>query len=262
MVTLDLNDMPSATKRFDLIQAEPVVQKKSRKKKEKSIDKLAETFLEDSNERNFFNLTSRIKWGLRSYIYGIVNDNNAVDDVMSRTLEQIYFKKHLFKNDVAKFSTWVYGIAYYYAIKYLKDIEICRTRINCVDGDISDMYEKYIYEDTESDQDCGEFCGYTDESDIDLLFNGAECIMYSKEKIASDIYDASIDCIQYLPDKCRLVIKERYINQKKVEDIAIQNNFSVYDVKNWLVKARKLLKAEVKKRYSDLYNVYLKSNIS
>ena len=250
---MDLKNIPSATE---------VTAKAAKKKREKDIEILAETFLKDSSERNFFNLVSRIDWGLRTYLYHIVHDNHAVDDIMSRTVEQIYFARDTFDNDIAKFSTWLYNIAYHNATKYLKDINIYGSRINCVKADISDMYESSLFENSDSEQECGDFGGYSESSDIDILFNGTNCVVYTKEKIFSDIYDASVDCMQYLPEKCRIVMKERYLDQKSVKDIAKNNNFSVYDVKNWLRMARRLLNSEIKNRYSDLYDMYTNSKIS
>lgn len=231
-------------------------------KRETDIEKLAAIFMNDCSERNFNRLINRIKWGLRSYIYTIVQDTDAVDDIMSRTMEQIYFKRDMFDNEIAKFSTWIYKIAYNNSIKYLQNINIYGSKIDCVDQDISDMNEKNVFENTDSDINCDGFCGYTEDNDFDMLFNGTECVVYTKDKIFSDMYDASVECMKYLPDNCRLVMTERYIEKKKVKEIAVSNNLSVTDVKNWLVSARKLLNAEIKERYSDLYDLYTKSNVN
>jgi DNA-directed RNA polymerase specialized sigma24 family protein len=93
-----------------------------------------------------------------------------------------------------------------------------------------------------------------------MLFNGTGYTVYNKEKILSDLYDASIDCINYLPEICRIVMTERYINKRKVEDIAKMNNMTKINVKNIIIRSRRLLNAEVQKRYSDLYNIYINSN--
>ena len=68
----------------------PVEKPKKRKAKEKNIEKLAENFMNERTERNFSKLMNRCKWGLRSYIFDIVKNNEATDDIISKTMEHIY----------------------------------------------------------------------------------------------------------------------------------------------------------------------------
>ena len=48
-----------------------------KEKKERNIQKLAIQFINDPSEKNFGLLCERINWGLRSYIFKIVNDDEA-----------------------------------------------------------------------------------------------------------------------------------------------------------------------------------------
>ena len=72
----------------------------------------------------------------------------------------------------------------------------------------------------------------------------------------SDIYDASIECMDYLPDHLRIVMKERYINQKKVDTIAEENKVSSASVKNWIRKGGSELSKEVMDKHNELYNIF------
>ena len=90
-------------------------------KEEKNIQTLAVIFIKDPSEYNFRLLANRIKWGLRQHIYKIVNNNLATDEILSKTLENIYFKRDLFNPDIANFSTWMYKIAYNNTLKYLQE---------------------------------------------------------------------------------------------------------------------------------------------
>lgn len=56
-----------------------------------------------------------------------------------------------------------------------------------------------------------------------------------------------------------MVMRERFINNKKIEDIAIDNNVPVSSVKNWLRKGKDVLRITIQERYADLYNMYTDS---
>ena len=78
---------------FDInITAKALSKKKTEKKpkKEKNIQKLAMQFIEDPTEKNFELLFDRINWGLRSYIFKIVNDDEATTEVVSKQFSHIY----------------------------------------------------------------------------------------------------------------------------------------------------------------------------
>ena len=51
-------------------------------------------------------------------------------------------------------------------------------------------------------------------------------------------------------------MKERYINQKKLEQIARDNRISLSSVKNWIRKGTSELKCEIEYRHPDLVKIY------
>ena len=75
--------------------------------------------------------------------------------------------------------------------------------------------------------------------------------------IKRKFYDASVKSIQDLPDNLRVVMYDRLINQKKIDDIAYDNNIPVSSVKNWLRKGKTELQEIIKNNYSDLYTMYM-----
>jgi DNA-directed RNA polymerase specialized sigma24 family protein len=97
---------------------------------------------------------------------------------------------------------------------------------------------------------------FSDEEIENMSFNGGEFKTYTKSKVLSDIYDASIECMDYLPDHLRIVMKERYINQKKVDTIAEENKVSSASVKNWIRKGCSELANEVMDKHNELYNIF------
>ena len=226
----------------------------SGKKVERNIQKLAIQFVQNHNEKTFQLLVDRINWGLRKYIFNIVNNNAAVDEILSKTLENIYFKYEQFDPTKANFSTWMYKIAYNNSLKYIQEKDKYQN-IACSE-DISDIYDSELKSAFDENDDRVMPVG--DEL-IDMLFK-RDCVeVYGKERMLSEIYDASVKCIQALPDNLRIVVYERFINSKKIEDIAADNNIPISSVKNWLRRGKTVLKETVKERYTTLYNMYTNS---
>lgn len=222
--------------------------------KTRNIQKLAILFIETPNESTFKNLVERINWGLRKYIFNIVGDNAAVDEIMSKTLENIYYKRDLFNPELANFSTWMYKIAYNNSLKYLQEKSKI-TNLTCSE-DIGDIYESELYtdDDTSIDSDTA----FEEGTDfIDITFTGMHTEVYTRERVLNEIYDASVESINYLPDNLKMVMHERLINNKKIEDIAIDNNVPVSSVKNWLRKGKVVLNETIKERYPALYDMYV-----
>lgn len=218
-------------------------------KVERNIQKLAIQFIENKNEKNFNLLANRINWGLRGYIFKIVHDNSAVDEIVSKTLENIYFKCEQFDPNRASFSTWMYRIARNNSLKYLQEHEKFQN-VLCSE-DMSCIYDSELPRSAASGDDGDSGCEF-----IDIWFTGNIPETYDKERMLNEIYDASVKCIQLLPDNLRIVIHERFINSKKIEDIAYDNNIPLSSVKNWLRKGRGVLKETMKEKYAMLYNMY------
>lgn len=240
---------------FDInVTAKSLSKKKAEKKpkKEKNIQKLAMQFIEDPTEKNFELLFERINWGLRSYIFKIVNDDEATTEVVSKTLEAIYFKRDQYNPENAKFSTWMYRIAFNNSLKYNQTKLSSQGKVNV---DFEDLYDSTITNDTD---ECCPVSGFTEaEQSIDIVYEDGKFVNYDREKIIADFYDASVKSIQELPDNLRVVMYDRLINNKKIEDIAYDNMIPVSSVKNWLRKGKVELQEIIKVNHSGLYNMYM-----
>lgn len=234
----------------------PKTEKKVKKeKKERNIQKLAVNFINDPTELNFKILCDRINWGLRSHIFKIVHDDDATTEVLSKTLENIYFKRDQFNPEIAQFSTWMYKIALNNSLKYIQEKN---SDSKCVNVDFEDLYDSTVYDDDDDASADNGFGSYTSSTDtVDIIYKKNNYITYNKEKVISDFYDASIKCIDYLPDNLRVVMHDKLINQKKINNIAYDNNIPVTSVKNWLRKGRSELQLIIKNKYTDLYNMYM-----
>lgn len=243
--TINNSSLALACSGIDLIE-----ERKRKNEEKKDIQKLAEKFISDHSERSFNALMKRCKWGLRSFIYKMTNNDEATDNILSITMEHIYFKIDSFNDDIGKFSTWMYRIAHNDAVTYFRNGGI-KSKVNIVNIDISDVHEKI---------ESGErFCfddAFVSEDIENMYFDGKTFTTYTKDNVISDMYDASAKCVEYLPDHLRIVMEERYINNKKVSKIADDNNIPLSSVKNWIRKGCSELNLEVKNRYDTLYNVF------
>lgn len=221
-------------------------------KKEKNIQTLAMKFINDPGEKTFNALAERINWGLRGYVFKIVKDNDATTDVVSKTLEALYFKREQYNPDNAKFSTWMYRIAFNFALKYLQQPPGSQGKLNI---DFEDIYDSTLANDS---SDGSGLSAFTSSDDIiDMVYDNNEFVSYDKEKVISDFYDASVKSIQDLPDNLRVVMYDRLVNEKKIEDIAYDNYIPVSSVKNWLRKGKAELQEIIKNNYTELYDMYM-----
>lgn len=217
------------------------------------IQKLAMNFIQHRDNITFTALVNVINWGLRKQIYDIVKNNSITDEILSKTLENIYYKCDRYNPKKANFSTWIYKIAYNNSLKYIQEQE----KINYLvyGEDISNIYDSELKTSETEDYDDRLLCKGSEL--VDIIFKKIENPdVYKKERVVSEMYEALVDCIQFLPDNLKMVMHERFINSKKIEDIALDNNVPVSSVKNWLRKGKTVLKKTVKKKYSNLYFMY------
>ena len=229
----------------------PIEQRKKQKDDNKDIQLLAKKFIEDHSEKNFNALMKRCSWGLRTYIFGMTGSKEDTENILSITMEHVYFRIDSFKDDVGKFSTWMYRIAHNDTVTYFRSGGY-KSKINTVNIDLSDVHDRIV----SSDEGCTFDDMFSDEEIENMSFDGKEFKTYTKSKVLSDIYDASIECMGYLPDHLMVVMKERYINKKKVDKISEENKISYASVKNWIRKGCSELANEVKLRNKELYNIF------
>ena len=80
-------------------------------KSNKSYRELSENFFTSRSERDYVELYNKVKPGLRSYIYNVVKDNNAADDILVNTLTKLWTKIDQYDPQY-QITTWLYRIAF------------------------------------------------------------------------------------------------------------------------------------------------------
>lgn len=216
---------------------------------ETDIQKLASKYIQTQDPEDFGKLYKRIKYGLRSYIYGIVKNSDLVDDVESIVLEKVWKNIHMYDSYKAKFSTWLYKIAYFDAVQYIT--RKTGRNNNILSEDIQDLYISTLVGDDYKTSDSISF-----QDNYDLVYNGKDFERVNKSDLLKDLADASVNCINELPDIYKFILEEKFIKSKTIVQIAEDNNMPTTTVKNRLFYGRKMLKDKLLKKHKNLYNYY------
>lgn len=223
--------------------------KKTPNNNEKDIQKLAEKYINTKDSNDFGKLYSRIKYGLRTYIFNIVKNSDFVDDVESIVLEKVWKNIHMYDPYKAKFSTWLYKIAYFDSIQYIT--RKTRKHNNILSEDIQDLYVTTLVGDNYTKTNTIIF-----QEDFDFIVNDGEYTKVNKDDIAKELVDVSINCINDLPEIYRFVLEEKLLKAKTIIQISEDNNIPTTTVKNRLFYGKKMLKEQLLKKHKNLYTQY------
>ena len=225
-----------------------IVTQNAMKRNPNTLVALSQTFLDDPCERNFNTLMKKCMVGLRKYINSIVRDNEDTDIVLSFAMERTYFGIDRFSGDASKLKSWMYRIAHNEAITFIrqkKSKHVSTTDIESVEksGSISPQYSAYdnMYDDCDIEN---------------ISFDGKTYKTYTKPKVLSDMYDASVKCMRNLPKDMRVVMQDRFLNRKKVDDISRDNMITSSNVKNLIRKGCDELSDDVVDKYKELCFVF------
>jgi len=226
------------------------------KRRSKDVNYRAELFIKDPTDKNFEKLMDLLDEQMRRFCKKFVKMDDAVDEVMSRTMENIYFKRDTYNRAAGRFSTWAFRIAFVNCLKYLRN-EFGTSISRRVDMDLSDMGE-LTYKSVSSSYDIED----TDVEHMDMLYENGQFIRFNDEEIFNEIYDSSVESMEHLPERIKTVLKERYLNKKTVTSIAKDNSYPLGTVKRFLMSGLPLLHNEVKNSYPLIYNMYKKSKMA
>lgn len=197
-----------------------------------SIQIIALNFIEKKNNRTFTELISRLRPGLLSFAYKYVKDRDLSQEVVSQTFHIIWEKIDQY-NPEYNFSTWAYAIAKNEALGLLRN------------------KHRHLSHDQLTENHSKVLQAYSPTVNMNI-----ECIAPSGEELTQKLYDASILAIDELNEPYRTVMYEREINQKQLNDIALDLNWNLSTVKTRLRKARQDVAQALSKRYPELVDSY------
>ncbi len=228
----------------------------NKKRIETDIQKIAERYINNRSDTNFASLYSRIKYGLRSYIFGIVKNIDDTDDIEVKVLEKVWKNIHMYDPNKAKFSTWLYRIALFESLQYIANRN--KSHKHILPEDVSNIYANTI-----AGTCCNNDDAFITHDNIDYVTeNYIDFTEVTKDDITQDLYDASLTCINLLKDQYRMVLYEKLVNCKTIVDIANEKQIPITTVKNWLFKGRIELRNMIKEKFGRLYESYCEFEIN
>jgi RNA polymerase sigma-70 factor (ECF subfamily) len=193
---------------------------------------LTENFLETKSEKDFTALYRKVKPGLKSYIYKIVKDSEATEDIVGNTLTKMWTKIDQYDPQY-QITTWLYRIAFNECLGYINERNK-KTSLNklaefgievgdegFIGGDISQLIED---SELKTEQD------WLDE-DQDL----------------QNQYTGALKAIQSLKPIYRDIVIDRLLNNMKYEDIADKYDLPLQTIKNRILRGKRIITEELEK---------------
>lgn len=202
-----------------------VIKKRNYMSKEISYRQLSENFIKTKSERDYNALYTRVKPGLRNYIYNVVKDNEATDDILTNTLTKMWTKIDQYDPSY-QITTWLYRIAFNECLGWIRQ----RNRKYSIDA-----MKEYGIEVSEH---------YSHTSAHDLLIEieqKTEADFIEEDQALMDSYELALKAIQDLKPMYRDIIEDRLLNNMKYEDIADKYGVPLQTVKNRIRRGKILI---------------------
>jgi len=199
--------------------------------KEISYRQLSENFIKSKSERDYNALYIRVKPGLRNYIYNVVKDNEATDDILTNTLTKMWTKIDQYDPSY-QITTWLYRIAFNECLGWIRQ----RNRKYSIDA-----MKEYGIEVSEH---------YSHTSAHDLLIemeHKTELDFIEEDQAIMDSYELALKAINDLKPMYREILEDRLLNDMKYEDIATKYNVPLQTVKNRIRRGKILIQESMTK---------------
>ena len=199
--------------------------------KQISYRQLSENFIKSKSERDYNALYNRVKPGLRNYIYNVVKDNEATDDILTNTLTKMWTKIDQYDPSY-QITTWLYRIAFNECLGWIRQ----RNRKYSIDA-----MKEYGIEVSEH---------YSHTSAHDLLIemeHKTELDFIEEDQAIMDSYELALKAINDLKPMYREILEDRLLNDMKYEDIATKYNVPLQTVKNRIRRGKILIQESMTK---------------
>ena len=164
------------------------------------------------DEKAYAELSNKYQKPLYFHIRKMIRETDYVDDLVQDIFMKAFKNLKNYKNDYA-FSTWLYRIATNHTIDYLRKKKLDTFSINIDSSDEDHAPIQLEDEDT-----------YTDEPMI-------------RRQRKNKVHEA----IDQLPEKYRLIILKRHIEEKSYQEISEEMDIPLGTVKAHIFRARELL---------------------
>jgi RNA polymerase sigma factor (sigma-70 family) len=203
---------------------------------------LAIAFKESKSETIFNRLYAKIKPGLTNYVFNIVRNADATEDIVSDTLSKLY--THIDSYDPTfEITTWMYRIARNNAIQFIyqQKAKISLDKFKEWGFDATENYEGDISVGISAASEGGfptdNFFGKSEEDYIE-----ESALLLRKKELV-------IEAITGLKMKYRKIMEDRFINKLSYQAIVDKNNDPINQkIDNLLEDISKIESIEEKKK--------------
>ena len=195
-------------------------------KSNKSYIELSENFFTSRSERDYVELYNKVKPGLRSYIYNVVKDNNAADDILVNTLTKLWTKIDQYDPQY-QITTWLYRIAFNECLGYIRK----RNRSYSIDG-----MREFGVEITESNK-----LSYSAQDLLIEYHQMSEQDYLEEDTHLQNQYESALESIKNLQPIYQTILEDRLLNNMKYEDIAAKHNLPLQTIKNRIRRGKTLI---------------------
>lgn len=178
---------------------------------------LALAFKESKSETIFNRLYAKIKPGLTNYVFNIVRNAEATEDIVSDTLSKLY--THIDSYDPNfEITTWMYRIARNSAIQFIYQQ---KAKISL------DRFREWGFDATENssgDLSIGMTAGHEGGFPTDHFFGKTEEDYIEESALLLRKKELVVEAISGLKTKYRKIMEDRFINKLSYQAIVNKNN--------------------------------------
>lgn len=199
------------------------------KTKKVTYRELAENFVASKSEKDYKILYDKIKPGLENYVYNVVKDNEAKDDIVTNTLTKMWTKIDQYDPSY-QITTWLYRIAFNESLGWIRQ----RNKKRSIDALKDSGIEVSRY--------------YARTSAGELLVEmeyKSEQEWLDEDDHLMNRYEQALKGINDLKPMYRGILEDRLLNNMKYEDIASKYELPLQTVKNRIRRGKAIIAGSI-----------------
>jgi|TARA_B110000908_G_scaffold133710_1_gene157768 RNA polymerase sigma-70 factor (ECF subfamily) len=191
---------------------------------------LTENYIASKSEKDYEALYNRVKPGLRSYIYNVVKENEATDDILTNTLTKMWTKIEQFDPQY-QITTWLYRIAFNECLGWIRQ----RNKKKSLDAmkDFGINTERYLAKSSAK------------ELLIEMEYKSEQDWIDEDDAIMNQ-YESVLHNINNLKPMYKGILEDRLLNNMKYEDIATKYELPLQTIKNRIRRGKVIIATSVK----------------
>lgn len=194
-----------------------------------SYRELAENFIKTRSERDYKVLYDKIKPGLETYVFNVVKDNEAKDDIVTNTLTKLWTKADQYDPQY-QITTWLYRIAFNECLGWIRQ----RNKKRSIDALQDSGIEVSRYYARTSARDLLVEMEYKSEEDY-----------LEEDNELMNRYESALRGIENLKPMYKGILEDRLLNNMKYEDIAKKYDLPLQTIKNRIRRGKAIIAGKV-----------------